>query len=77
MNITADTKLSGLLEEYPWLIDEAVKIDDRFAILNNPVGRLLIKNATVGDLSKKAGLSADMIINQIGEMIDQHEAQRG
>ena len=72
MNITNDTKLSEILKEYPWMIDEAVKIDERFKILKNPVGKLFIKNATISGLSEKAGLDSKVIIDQIQEMIDRH-----
>ena len=72
MNITNDTKLSEILKEYPWMIDEAVKIDERFKILKNPVGKLFIKKATISGLSEKAGLDSKVIIDQIQEMIDRH-----
>ena len=72
MNITNDTKLSEILKEYPWMIEEAVKIDERFKILKNPVGKLFIKKATISGLSEKAGLDSKVIIDQIQEMIDRH-----
>ena len=72
MNITNDTKLSEILKEYPWMIDEAVKIDERFKILKNPVGKLFITKATISGLSEKAGLDSKVIIDQIQEMIDRH-----
>ena len=74
MNITIDTKLSEILQQYPWLLDEAVKIDERFKVLNNPVGKMFIKKATIKGLSEKAGLDTEVVINQIQQMIDQHNA---
>ena len=74
MNFTTETKLSEILKVYPWLLDEAVKIDDRFKILNNPVGKMFIKKATIKGLSEKAGLDAQLILDQIQEMIARHNA---
>ena len=74
MNITAETRLSEIMKEYPWLLDEAVKMDDGFRILNNPIGKMFIKNATLRGLSEKSGLSTDFLISKIQEMIANHNA---
>ena len=44
IEITEATKLSALMREYPWLVDEAVKMDSRFKVLKSPVGKLFLKN---------------------------------
>ena len=72
MNITKDTKLSELLKEYPWLIDEVVKISDKAKVLKTPVGKMMIKKATIADVSSKTGLSTEEIIAKITEMIKEH-----
>jgi len=72
IEITSNTKLSALMREYPWLVDEAVKMDSRFKVLKSPVGKLFLKNATIGELSEKAGLSAEEIIGQVKNWIGQH-----
>lgn len=72
IEITEATKLSALMREYHWLVDEAVKMDSRFKVLKSPVGKLFLKNATIGELSEKAGLSAGEIIGQIQNWIRQH-----
>jgi len=74
MNITEETRLKEIMKEYPWLLDEAVKIDDGFRILNNPIGKMFIQNATIKGLSEKSGLSTDVIISKIGEIIANHNA---
>lgn len=74
MKITGETKLKDILKEYPWLLDEAVKIDDRFKILQNPIGKMFIQNATISGLSEKSGLSTDELISKIEELIASHNA---
>ena len=72
MKITKDTKLRDIVKEYPWLIDEAIKIDPGFKQLNSPLGKVLIKTADIAGLSKRAGLPAEEIISKIKELIDAH-----
>ena len=47
MEITRTTKLADILAAYPWLPDELVKIDGRFKIIKTPIGKMMIKNATI------------------------------
>ncbi len=72
INMTKDTKITDLTKEYPWLLDEVVKLDDRLKILKTPVGKLMIKKATIGDAADKTGLSVEDIIKQISELIEAH-----
>lgn len=72
MNIDRNTKLKDLMEAYPWLIEEAIKIEPKLKILNNPIGKAFLKKATVADLSEKSGLSVEEITDKIREFIDQH-----
>ncbi|MBQ9015802.1 MAG: DUF1858 domain-containing protein [Firmicutes bacterium] len=69
MVITRDTKLADLLKEYPWLKDEAMKVSDKFKILNTPVGKIMLKKATVAEMSKRSGISEDKIIEKLTNMI--------
>ncbi len=73
MNIDKNTKLRDLMKKYPWLIDEAVKLDPQFKQLKSPVAKVWLKTATVSDLSKKAGVSADEVINTIKTIIAKHK----
>ena len=72
MNISKDTKLSDLVKEYPWLLDEVVKLDDKLKVLKTPVGKMMIKKATVEDAGKKTGLGTEAVIKQLTEMIEAH-----
>ena len=74
MTITPETKLSEIMDAYPYLLDEAVKKESGFKILNNPIGKMFIKQATIKGLSEKSGLSTDVLIANIQEIIDAHEA---
>ncbi len=72
MTINRNTKLAELMKAFPWLMDEAVKLDPKFKILNNPVGKAFLKKATIEDLSKKAGVSSNEILDWLKETIESH-----
>ena len=73
MNYNDKTKLTDILAEYPWLPEELIKLDSRFKIVNTPIGKMMIKNATLADLSEKAGLSTDELLQKLREMVDRHD----
>ena len=72
MEYNNQTKLTDILAKYPWLPEELIKLDSRFKIVNTPIGKMMIKNATLADLSKKAGLSTDELLQKLQEMVKEH-----
>lgn len=74
MEINEKTKLKDILAAYPWLPDTLVQMDDRFKIINNPIGKLLIRTATVSDAAKKAGYPVDQVLDELQKLIVRHEA---
>ena len=73
MMITKDTKLADLLQEYPWLKSEVMQISDKFKMLNTPMGKIMLKKATVAEMSKKSGIAEDQIIQKLTELIEKHK----
>ena len=72
MEITKETKLSDLLGPYPWLKEELSKVNNKFKMLNTPMGKIMIGKATIAEMSKKSGMDADAIIGKISELIKAH-----
>lgn len=72
MNITKETMLKELLTEYPWLKDEIVKVNDKFRMLNTPMGKIMLEKADIAEMSKKSGMDADTIISKLTELIRNH-----
>lgn len=69
-----NTKLTDILAAYPWLPDELIKMNAGFGIIKSPIGKIMIKNATIADLSRKIGATDDEVIEKLREMIDRHHA---
>ena len=72
MNITGETKLAELLREYPWLREEIVKVNEKFSMLNSPLGKVMEKKATIAEMSKKSGMDEDVLIEKLAELIRVH-----
>lgn len=72
MNITRETKLAELLKEYPWLREEIAKVNDKFSMLNSPLGKIMEKKATIAEMSKKSGMDEDVLIEKLAELIRVH-----
>ena len=72
MNITRETKLAELLKEYPWLREEIVKVNEKFSMLNSPLGKVMEKKATIAEMSKKSGMDEDVLIEKLAELIRVH-----
>lgn len=69
MNITKDTKLKDILNTYPWLLDEAIKLNPKFKMAKTPVGKKMLKKATIADASQRSGIDAEVIIQKVQELI--------
>ena len=72
MGITKETKLSDLVGRYPWLREELSKVNDKFKMLNTPMGKIMMGKATIDEMSKRSGMDADAIIGKICELIEAH-----
>ena len=73
MNITKDTKLSELLALYPWLKTSLADINDKFRMLNSPVGKVMLGKATISEMSKRSGMDEMELIEKITALIDAHK----
>ena len=70
MNITKETKLADLVSQYPWLREELSKVNDKFKMLNTPMGRIMMGKATITEMSRKSGLDAETLIGKIQKLIE-------
>ena len=70
--ITAETRLSDLIAQYPWLKEEIVKVNEKFKMLNSPVGKIMMGKATIAEMSKRSGIEMDVLIGRLNEIIENH-----
>lgn len=72
MKITKETKVADIMAEYPWLKDELIKADDKFKKLNSPMAKIILKKATLADVSKRTGIDVETLIPKLEEFIAAH-----
>ncbi|MBR2794966.1 MAG: DUF1858 domain-containing protein [Solobacterium sp.] len=72
MNITKDTKLKDLLSEYPRLKEELSRVNDKFRMLNTPMGKMMLGKADIAEMSRKSGMDAEELISKLTELIRSH-----
>lgn len=72
MQITRDTRPLDLINQYPWLKDELPKINEKFKMLNTPMGKIMMGKATIVEMSKKSGMDADTLIRKLQQLIGSH-----
>ena len=73
MEITKDTRLADLIAQYPWLKEEMAKVNEKFKMLNSPIGKMMMGKATIAEMSKKSGMEAEVIVGKIKELIVKHQ----
>ena len=73
MEITKDTRLADLIAQYPWLKEEMAKVNEKFKMLNSPIGKMMMGKATIAEMSKKSGMEAEVIIGKIKALIVKHQ----
>ncbi len=71
-NVTGETKLSDIEKAYPWLKEELKNLDPRFKMIDSPLGKFLIKSNTVASAAQKVGVSEELIIEKLREMVEKH-----
>ncbi|MBR0271313.1 MAG: DUF1858 domain-containing protein [Methanobrevibacter sp.] len=72
LEINENTKLIDILDKYPWLKDELPNIDKKFKMLKTPIGKVMMRNADITEMSRRSGMSVDEIIKMFFELIENH-----
>ena len=72
MELTSKTKLKDLLEEYPWLKDEIIKVNDKFKLLHTPLAKVMLGKADLSMMSEKVDMDVDVLIEKLKELIASH-----
>ena len=72
MELTSKTKLKDLLEKYPWLKDEIIKVNDKFKLLHTPLAKVMLGKADLSMMGEKADMDVDVLIEKLKELIASH-----
>ncbi len=72
MEFSADTRIADIIAAYPWLPETVAQMDERLRIVNTPIGRMLMKKATLADAGKKSGYPVEQLIEELNKLIAAH-----
>jgi conserved hypothetical protein len=69
--ITADTLLKDIFEDYPALKDQMEEISPKFKMLKTPLARIMLPKATIKIASERTGVELNTLIAEIKGRIQQ------
>lgn len=72
MTYNEKTRLSQILDDYPWLAEELPRREEQFAPLGTLAGRLLARRLSLADLSKMSGMSVDALLQELEQILREH-----
>lgn len=73
LELTGETRLKDLLEQYSWLKGELPSINPAFKMLSSPLARIMIPKATVRMMSERSGMELQSLIAAIKQRIAEHQ----
>ena len=68
-----NSRISDILDAYPWLVQVLPDYDPRLKSLSNPAVRALTRKYTVTDVSKFTGYTAEKLLDKLRRLIAEHE----
>jgi len=48
------------------------KVNEKFKMLNSPVGKIMMGKATIAEMSKRSRMEMDVLIGRLNEIIENH-----
>ena len=79
MTIDENTKLTDILEAYPWLPEELGRTEPRakpfLNMMNSPLAKRALKTATVADAAKYLRRPAERLLSRLDSVIRDYESR--
>ena len=75
MRYDENTRLSRILEEYPWLEQELPRRYPELKAMDNPAARFMLKRMTVKDASKLSKIPAEKLLEKLESVIREHDGK--
>lgn len=69
MEINGQTKLADILAEYPFMKTGMAEINGKFRMLQTPMGKVMVRKATVADMSERSGMPVDELAAAIAAKV--------
>ena len=75
MEITKDTKIVDILNEYPWLPKKAKEVYPELEKIDTPLGRMMAKKLTLADAAKLGNIDVQKIVDEINFYVEEYKKE--
>lgn len=76
MELSSKTRLTKVLDAYPFMVDFLVGVSSRFKLLKNPVARNTVgRTATVGQAASIGGIDVEILLAKMAAKIEQETGE--
>ena len=72
IKVTSDSKYMDLLNEYPLLKTDLVRLNPKFTFLVTQMGKISLWEANLEEVSLRAEMNVDETVNLIQNLIDSY-----
>ena len=72
VNVTSESKYMDLLNEYPLLKTDLVRLNPKFTFLVTQMGKISLWEANLEEVSERAEMSVDETVSLFQELIDSY-----
>ncbi|AMK15387.1 hypothetical protein [Methanobrevibacter olleyae] len=72
VEVTRETKYMDLLNEYPLLKTDLVRLNPKFTFLVTQMGKISLWEANLKEVSEKAKMNVDDTVNLFKDLIDSY-----
>ena len=72
VNVTSESKYMDLLNEYPLLKTDLVRLNPKFTFLVTQMGKISLWEANLEEVSEHAEMSVDETVSLFQELIDSY-----
>ncbi|MDO5819652.1 MAG: hypothetical protein Q4P11_04890 [Methanobrevibacter sp.] len=72
VNVTSESKYMDLLNEFPLLKTDLVRLNPKFTFLVTQMGKISLWEANLEEVSERAEMSVDETVSLFQELIDSY-----
>ena len=73
IRVKADTPLRDVLDAYPWLPEELIRMEPKLKIIRSPLMQAMIRRSTVADAAKKVGQPVEKLLDRFEQIVREHK----
>lgn len=69
MTIDRNTRLTDIFSACPEARAELPTINERLKMINSPLARVMLRNATVAEMSQRSGMDEELLVSRLNSLV--------